>query len=107
MILARGTLSQKNDKWIDDDDRVTIVYTESDLASELNCKKRTIINAMNELKKNNLIEVKNESKGRANVYYILLPKNSVVANDTCKNIHTTGVKNCNGNGVKVQIIADD
>ena len=26
LILARGTLSQKNEKWIEADDRVTLVY---------------------------------------------------------------------------------
>ena len=67
LILARGTLSQKNDKWIEADDRVTLVYTEKSIAEELNCKERTVINAINELKKENLLEVKEDSKGRANV----------------------------------------
>ena len=93
LILARVTLSQKNDKWIEADDRVTLVYTEKSIAEELNCKERTVINAINELKKEHLLEVKEDSKGRANVYYLLLPKSSVVSNDTCKNLQTTYEKN--------------
>jgi len=50
---------------------------EKSIAEELNCKERTVINAINELKKENLLEVKEDSKGRANVYYLLLPKSSV------------------------------
>ncbi len=107
LILARGTLSQKNDKWIEADDRVTLVYTEKSIAEELNCKERTVINAINELKKENLLEVKEDSKGRANVYYLLLPKSSVVSNDTCKNLQTTYEKNDSHKGVSVKIIADD
>lgn len=49
LILARVTLSQKNDKWIEADARVTLGYIEKSIAEELNCKERTVINAINEL----------------------------------------------------------
>ena len=57
LMLDRMSLSRRNN-WIDEEQKVYIIYSVEEAADELGCSKLTAVKAMSELKEIGLIEKK-------------------------------------------------
>jgi len=80
LMLDRMGLSMKN-KWVDDDNRVYIIFTVDDIMSELYCAKQKAIKLLDELDVKNgigLIERKRQGLGKPNILYV---KNFITASN--------------------------
>lgn len=77
MLLDRMGCAQRN-KWIDEENRVYIIYPISEIAKDMNISKRKAINSMAELVGMGLVEKKHIGQGRSNVLYI---KKFVITSD--------------------------
>jgi hypothetical protein len=72
VLLDRMTLSAQNG-WVDDENRVYIIYTTREVMQEFNCSERKAISLMGELDTNKgigLIEKKRQGLGRPNIIYV-------------------------------------
>ena len=72
IMLDRMTLSSRNG-WVDDENRVYIIFTVKDVTEELGCSERKAIMLMGELdtkKGIGLIEKKRQGLGRPNLLYV-------------------------------------
>lgn len=72
LMLERMSLSRKN-KWLDDENRVYIVYSIEKVAEDLNCSPPTAVKAMAELdsvKGIGLIERKKRGQGNPDIIYV-------------------------------------
>ena len=69
MLLDRMKLSYKN-KWVDEENKVYIVYPVNEMAKDMNISQRTVINCLGELMGLGLIDKKQMGAGRRNVLYI-------------------------------------
>lgn len=72
LMLDRMNLSVKN-RWFDDENRVYIIYTVSDIMDELGCAEQKAIKLLSELdikKGNGLIERKRQGLGKPNIIYV-------------------------------------
>lgn len=72
IMLDRMTLSARNG-WVDDENRVYIIFTVKDVTEELGCSERKAIMLMGELdtkKGIGLIEKKRQGLGRPNLLYV-------------------------------------
>jgi len=80
LMLDRMGLSMKN-KWVDDNNRVYIIFTVDDIMSELYCAKQKAIKLLDELDIKNgigLIERKRQGLGKPNILYV---KNFITASN--------------------------
>ena len=72
LMLDRMNLSVKN-RWFDDENRVYIIYTVSDIMDELGCAEQKAIKLLSELdikKGIGLIERKRQGLGKPNIFYV-------------------------------------
>ena len=72
LMLDRMNLSVKN-RWFDDENRVYIIYTVSDIMDELGCAEQKAIKLLSELdikKGIGLIERKRQGLGKPNIIYV-------------------------------------
>lgn len=69
MLLDRMKLSYKN-KWIDEENRVYIIYPLSELTCDMSISRRTAINCLNELSSLGLIEKRCMGSDRRNAFYM-------------------------------------
>ena len=72
LMLDRMNLSVKN-RWFDDENRVYIIYTVSDIMDELCCAEQKAIKLLSELdikKGIGLIERKRQGLGKPNIIYV-------------------------------------
>ena len=72
VLLDRMTLSSQNG-WVDDENRVYIIYTTKEVMREFNCSERKAISLMAELDTNKgigLIEKKRRGLGKPNIIYV-------------------------------------
>lgn len=69
MLLDRMSCAQKN-KWIDEENRVYIIYPIAEIAKDMNISKRKAISCMAELVEMGLVEKKHMGQGRTNVFYL-------------------------------------
>ena len=69
MLLDRMKLSYKN-KWLDEDNKVYIIYPVNEMALDMNISQRTAINCLNELIALGLVDKKQIGAGRRNALYI-------------------------------------
>lgn len=69
MLLDRMSLSRKN-KWIDDEDKLYIIYRIDELVEKSKCSKRSITTYLTELEKHNLIDRKRRGHCEPNVIYV-------------------------------------
>ena len=69
MLLDRMKLSYKN-KWVDEENKVYIVYPINEMAQDMNISRRTVINCLGELMRLGLVDKKHIGAGRRNVLYI-------------------------------------
>ena len=68
-FMNRLKLSVKN-KWIDNENNVFIVFTNAELAKELNCSVVTAIKTIKELKNKKLIKTKRQGQGKPNLIFL-------------------------------------
>lgn len=68
-FMNRLKLSVKN-KWTDNENNVFIVFTNAELAKELNCSVVTAIKTINELKNKKLIKTKRQGQGKPNLIFL-------------------------------------
>jgi len=81
ILLDRMSLSIKN-RWLDDSNRVYIIFTIAEIMEEFDCSERKAIELMAELDQKSgigLIEKKRQGLGRPNLIYV---KNFVAAEET-------------------------
>ena len=91
MIMRdRHELSIKNN-WVDQDGYVYIIYTRENMMKDLNLSKKTVIKAVNELKKYDLIEEKRQGVNKPNLIYVLTL--DIDNQWKCKNYTSGVVKN--------------
>ena len=91
MIMRdRHELSIKNN-WVDQDGYVYIIYTRENMMKDLNLSKKTVIKAVNELKKYDLIEEKRQGVNKPNLIYVLTI--DIDNQWKCKNYTSGVVKN--------------
>lgn len=69
VLLDRMTLSIKN-KWLDEENRIYIIYTIEEIAEEFSCSKRKAIMLLNDLERNGLLEKKRQGLGKPNLLYV-------------------------------------
>ena len=89
ILLDRMTLSGKNG-WLDEKNRIYIIFTIQDIAEEMYCSQRKAIQLMNELDGIGLIERKRRGMGRPNIIYV---KNFNTADKHPEIEKTIGAKN--------------
>lgn len=79
ILLDRMSLSMKNN-WIDEENRVYIIFTIKEIEETMNFGKNKSINTMKELENFGLIEKKRRGLGKPNIIYVmrfLIDKNDV------------------------------
>lgn len=79
ILLDRMSLSMKNE-WLDDENRVYIIFTIDEIEETMNFGKNKAINTMKELENFGLIEKKRRGLGKPNIIYVmnfLINKNNV------------------------------
>ena len=94
LMLDRMGLSVKN-RWLDDENRVYIIYTMEDIIADLGCARQKASKLLDELDKSvGLIERKRQGLGKPNVIYVkmiwealnpqlrLIPKTSLFHTDS-------------------------
>lgn len=69
MLLDRMSLSQKN-KWVDDYNRVYIIYTLEDIMHDLNKSHGTVVKAFKSLDQKGLIERIKQGQGKPTLIYV-------------------------------------
>ncbi len=72
LMLDRMSLSMKN-SWIDDENRVYIIYTIDDIMEDLGCARATCVKVIKELENDNgigLIEKKRRGLGKPDIIYV-------------------------------------
>ena len=69
LMLDRMSLSMKNG-WLDDENRVYIVYTLDNVMEDLGCARATCVKIMKELIEIGLIEKKRQGCGRPDIIYV-------------------------------------
>ena len=70
MLLDRMSLSMKNE-WLDDENRVYIIFTIDEIVGTMNFGKNKAINTMKELENFGLIEKKRKGLGKPNIIYVM------------------------------------
>ena len=70
LMLDRMSLSRRNN-WIDEEQKVYIIYSVEEAAGELGCSKPTAVKAMSELKEIGLIEKKRRGQGCPDHIYVM------------------------------------
>lgn len=68
-LLRRANLSVKNN-WVDEQNRVFIIYPNADIMKDLKISEATVIKHMNELKSFGLIEKKKLGQGKPDIIYV-------------------------------------
>ena len=97
-LLDRLTLSQKN-HWIDEENRVYLIFTRDEVQYKLGLSEKTVIKAFKQLSETKLISEKRQGLGKPNIIYvgkiqheeIPEPENLQVQN--CKNYSSRTAKN--------------
>ena len=93
LLLDRMSLSMKN-HWLDEEERVYIIFTVDEIAELLNCGTQKAVKLLKELdseKGIGLIEKKRLGLGRPNVIYV---KNFLVQKNDEENSDTSDLQNC-------------
>ena len=93
LLLDRMSLSMKN-HWLDEEERVYIIFTVEEIAELLNCGTQKAVKLLKELdseKGIGLIEKKRFGLGRQNVIYV---KNFLVQKNDEENSDTSDLQNC-------------
>lgn len=93
LLLDRMSLSMKN-HWLDEEERVYIIFTVEEIAELLNCGTQKAVKLLKELdseKGIGLIEKKRLGLGRPNVIYV---KNFLVQKNDEENSDTSDLQNC-------------
>ena len=117
LMLDRMNLSVKN-RWFDDENRVYIIYTVSDIMDELGCAEQKAIKLLSELdikKGIGLIERKRQGLGKPNIIYVknfiyqstplnCENHNSRVVNIENPELRKTQIKNCDSHKQIILII---
>lgn len=99
LMLDRTSLSIKNG-WVDDKNRIFIIYTVENAMVDLGCSKSTCLKIIKELDVENgvgLIERKRTSQGKPNIFYVkcFFPEKGEGENfnpNECKKYTSTGTK---------------
>ncbi|MGL5348251.1 MAG: replication initiator protein A [Peptostreptococcaceae bacterium] len=78
ILMDRYTVSEKNvnegdDTWMDDNNRIYFVYDQEKLSELFGASEKTLRKYINELVKNELLEIKRVGLGKANIYYLKKP----------------------------------
>lgn len=88
LLRDRHDLSIRN-KWVNESGEVYLIFSRENMCDMLKLSKKTVIKAMNDLKKFNLIEEKRLGQGKANHIYLLAVNSSLTHEnntETLKNI---------------------
>ena len=100
LMLDRMGLSVKN-HWVDDDNRVYIVYTMEDIIVDLGCARQKTAKLLEELEKSvGLIERKRQGLGKPNIIYVknfTYTKNVEYENQTSRSMNTENQEVCKSN----------
>lgn len=70
LLLDRNGLSSKNG-WIDEEDRVYIIFTVDEIVEALNKSNKTAVKILNELEKTGLIQRVRRGLGKPNIIYVM------------------------------------
>ena len=73
LLLDRARVSMKNDTWQDEQGRVFVLYTISDLARDIGKGETTAKKALNQLVQQDLIWKQSQGAGRPNKIYVKIP----------------------------------
>ena len=68
-LLNRLTLSAKNN-WVDDDNKVFLIFTRKEVQERLNLSDKTVTKAFNQLKECKLIHEKKQGANKPNLIYV-------------------------------------
>jgi len=100
LMLDRMGLSVKN-HWVDEDNRVYIVYTMEDIIADLGCARQKASKLLEELEKSvGLIERKRQGLGKPNIIYVknfTYTKNVEYENQTSRSMNTENQEVCKSN----------
>ena len=100
LMLDRMGLSVKN-RWVDEDNRVYIVYTMEDIIADLGCARQKTSKLLEELEKSvGLIERKRQGLGKPNIIYVknfTYTKNVEYENQTSRSMNTENQEVCKSN----------
>lgn len=90
LMLDRMGLSVKN-RWLDDENRVYIVYTLEDIISDLGCARQKTVKLLEELESSvGLIKRKRQGQGKPNIIYVMnfmLSRSDEYDNQTCRSMN--------------------
>ena len=95
-LLDRNTLSNRNG-WIDEEERVYIIFTINEIMKCLNKSNRTAVKILNELEKIGLIQRKRQGLGKPNLIYVM---DFMTGLDCECNNYTPEVKNLHSRNVE-------
>lgn len=70
LLLDRNSLSRKNG-WLDEQNRVYIIYTIKEIQEDLNCATEKVSKVLKELEEMGLIYRKRNGRGKANYIYVM------------------------------------
>lgn len=70
LLLDRNSLSRKNG-WLDEQNRVYIIYTIKEIQADLNCATEKVSKVLKELEEMGLIYRKRNGRGKANYIYVM------------------------------------
>lgn len=96
-LLERTSLSYKN-KWIDDEQRVYIIFTVEEIMEMLNKSNKTAVKILSDLEKIGLIERKRQGLGKPNIIYVkdfmsIFVSECKSYTSEVKNLHSRNVEN--------------
>ena len=74
LLRDRHELSIKN-QWLNENGEVYLIFSRESMCDMINLSEKTITKAMNELKKNNLIDEQRRGLGKPNLIYLLTVEN--------------------------------
>lgn len=99
LLLDRNSLSQKNG-WLDEENRVYIIYTIEEMKRDLGCATEKISKVLKELESIRLIYRKRNGRGKANYIYVMdymaiYRKEKDVSDDHFKNFDNRKSRNLN------------
>lgn len=95
-LLDRNELSNRNG-WIDEEERVYIIFTINEIMKCLNKSNRTAVKILNELEKIGLIQRKRQGLGKPNLIYVM---DFMTGLDCECNNYTPEVKNLHSRNVE-------
>lgn len=98
LLLDRARISMKNNEWMDEQGRVFLYFTITNMAAMLHRSETTVKYCLSVLEENELILRRRQGTGKPNRIYVKIPSNASAWTDTSiladKNLSLEQTENC-------------